>query len=105
MFRISVCTRIYLLLLCSVPSVFAEQSATSEGVVPPVVKFGGVLTDGNGKPLTGAVGVTFSLYKDSERIRRAVHRSGSKPKTSRPTRPATIQCERALLPSGRSRLR
>jgi hypothetical protein len=53
------------LLLCTVFSLFAEQTPTGESVVPPVVKFGGVLTDGS-KPLTGTVGVTFSLYKDSE---------------------------------------
>jgi hypothetical protein len=54
------------LAVCTVLSLFAQQSPTSESVVPPVVKFGGVLTDGSGKPLTGTVGVTFSLYKDSE---------------------------------------
>jgi len=31
-----------------------------------MVNFSGVLTDVNGKPLTGAVGVTFYLYKDAE---------------------------------------
>jgi len=31
-----------------------------------MVKFSGVLTEVNGKPLTGTVGVTFSLYKESE---------------------------------------
>ena len=38
----------------------------SQRIVPQVVKFGGVLTDVSGKPLTGTVGVTFSLYKDQE---------------------------------------
>jgi hypothetical protein len=31
-----------------------------------MVNFSGVLTDVNGKPLTGAVGVTFYLYQDSQ---------------------------------------
>jgi hypothetical protein len=35
-------------------------------MVPPMVNFSGVLTDLNGKPLTGKVGSTFSIYKDSE---------------------------------------
>lgn len=45
------------------------QQATGNvpiNVVPPLVKFGGVLVDGDGKPLTGTVGVTFSLYKDQQ---------------------------------------
>jgi len=52
-------------LICCVLRVSAQQPAAS-GIVPPVVKFGGVLTDVNSKPLTGTVGVTFSLYKDQE---------------------------------------
>jgi hypothetical protein len=59
--RLTLC----LSLICSVLRVSAQQPAAS-GIVPPVVKFGGVLTDVNNKPLTGAVGVTFSLYKDQE---------------------------------------
>jgi len=41
----------------------AQQPAS---VVPTLVNFSGVLTDANGKPLTGTVGVTFSLYKDQQ---------------------------------------
>jgi hypothetical protein len=52
-------------LICCVLQVYAEQPAAS-GIVPPVVKFGGVLTDASGKPVTGTVGVTFALYKDQE---------------------------------------
>jgi hypothetical protein len=35
-------------------------------VVPHLVRFGGVLTDISGRPLTGTVGVTFSLYADQQ---------------------------------------
>src|SRR5258708_38209830 len=35
-------------------------------VVPRLVRFGGVLADVSGKPLTGTVGVTFSLYADQQ---------------------------------------
>jgi hypothetical protein len=35
-------------------------------VVPTQVNFKGILSDLNGKPWTGTVGVTFYLYKDSE---------------------------------------
>ncbi len=59
---------VWLLLICSAFSLCAQQaaSAAANAVVPPVVKFSGVLTDINNKPVTGAVGVTFSLYKESE---------------------------------------
>jgi hypothetical protein len=57
-----------LLLICSMVSVSAQQAApaAANAVVPPVVKFIGVLTDTNNKPLTGTVGVTFSLYQQSQ---------------------------------------
>jgi hypothetical protein len=46
------------------------SSAVSTGVsgngtvVPQLVNYSGVLTDVNGKPLSGVVGVTFSLYQE-----------------------------------------
>jgi hypothetical protein len=40
--------------------------STNSAVVPQLVKYSGVLTDVNGNPLTGVVGVTFALYQDSE---------------------------------------
>ena len=47
---------------------FAQQRAGSQPVptVPNLVKFGGTLTDLNGKPMNHLVGVTFSLYADSQ---------------------------------------
>ena len=65
MLRNMVRLTLYLSLICCVLQVCAEQPAAS-GIVPPVVKFGGVLTDASGKPVTGTVGVTFALYKDQE---------------------------------------
>jgi hypothetical protein len=57
----------FLLFLCLLSSASAQQSsANSATVVPTLVNFTGVLTDASGKPLTSAVGITFSLYKDSE---------------------------------------
>jgi len=68
MLRTKLCLSIYVLLICLVVSVSAQQAApaAANAVVPPVVKFSGVLNDVNNKPLTGPVGVTFSLYKDSQ---------------------------------------
>jgi hypothetical protein len=68
MLRTKLCLSIYVLLICLVVSVSAQQAApaAANAVVPPVVKFSGVLNDVNNKPLTGPAGVTFSLYKDSQ---------------------------------------
>jgi hypothetical protein len=65
MLRHTVRLTICLSLICCVLRVSAQQPAAS-GIVPQLVKFGGVLTDVNNKPLSGTVGVTFSLYKDQE---------------------------------------
>jgi hypothetical protein len=56
-----------LLSFCSL-SIQAQQTVATDTnvIVPPLVNFSGVLTDLNGKPLTGMVGVTFLLYKDSQ---------------------------------------
>jgi hypothetical protein len=45
------------------PVSMAQQAAT---VVPTLVKYSAALTDLNGKPLSGVVGVTFLLYKDEQ---------------------------------------
>ena len=46
----------------------AANLSTSQpaSVVPQLMKFAGRLSDLNGKPLTGTVGVTFALYKDPQ---------------------------------------
>jgi trimeric autotransporter adhesin len=55
---------IVIVLLCSL--VGAQSTNSSNTVVPMLVQFSGVATDGNGKPLTGIVGVTFSLYQEQQ---------------------------------------
>jgi hypothetical protein len=54
---------VLLLVACVTTAGFAQQTET---VVPTMVNFSGILRDGNGKPLTGIVGVTFYLYKDEQ---------------------------------------
>jgi hypothetical protein len=68
MFRITVCVCAFLLLACCVFPMAAQQpaAASANAAVPPMVNFSGVLTDVNGKPMAGTVGVTFFLYKDSQ---------------------------------------
>jgi hypothetical protein len=44
----------------------SAPASTNNAVVPQLVNYSGVLTDGNGKPLTDVVGVTFALYQESE---------------------------------------
>jgi hypothetical protein len=51
------------LYLCAMPLSNAQQPSA---VVPTLIRFSGTLTDVGGKPLTGLVGVTFSLYKDEQ---------------------------------------
>jgi len=60
--RTSIGLCVGILLAGCVVSLSAQQAA----VVPPLVSFNGVLTDLNGKPLTGAVGVTFALYTEEQ---------------------------------------
>jgi hypothetical protein len=56
-----------MLLPCSLFGQERQTVATATNVVvPPLVNFTGVLTDVNGKPLTGTVGVTFSLYQGQQ---------------------------------------
>jgi hypothetical protein len=68
MLRAKLLLSVWLLLICSAISLSAQHAAlaAANAVVPPVVKFSGVLTDTNNKPLAGTVGVTFSLYQESE---------------------------------------
>jgi hypothetical protein len=51
-------------LIGCVSSISVAQQADT--VVPTLVSFSGTLTDINGKPLNGVVGVTFYLYKDEQ---------------------------------------
>jgi len=41
-------------------------ASVQESLVPRLVNFNGVATDLNGKPLSGIVGITFSIYKDQD---------------------------------------
>src|ERR1039458_5194650 len=62
------------MLLClfvaghSFPTLAQQSPVLGSGtvVLPPFVRFAGVLRDLNGNPLTEVVGVTFSLYTDSQ---------------------------------------
>ena len=53
-------------LLVSGSLAMRAQQSPDNTIVPQLVKFSGVLADSAGKPLTGIVGVTFSLYKDQQ---------------------------------------
>jgi hypothetical protein len=57
-----------LLILFSALQSFPQQHSLSEPnpIVPPLIRFSGVLTDPTGQPLTEVEGVTFSLYPDSQ---------------------------------------
>jgi hypothetical protein len=53
-----------LLIACVAGIASAQQNNTT--VVPSLVNFSGTLSSSDHKPLTGTLGVTFALYKDSE---------------------------------------
>jgi trimeric autotransporter adhesin len=55
-------------LLSLVVSLAAQTSSSSSAMaqVPPLIQFSNVAMDGNGKPLTGVVGITFSLYQEQQ---------------------------------------
>jgi hypothetical protein len=63
--RAYVASAALILLLSSWLSGAQQTLSTNTNIaVPPLVNFSGALTDINGKPITGIVGVTFLLYKD-----------------------------------------
>src|ERR1017187_4872528 len=55
-----------LMLLCAISFAQAQQTVATNNnsAVPQLVNYSGVLTDVNGKPLSGVVGVTFNLYSE-----------------------------------------
>jgi hypothetical protein len=52
------------------PNTLAPNASTTASSaspsVPRLVRFSGVAKDTDGKPLTGAIGITFLLYKDKQ---------------------------------------
>jgi len=67
MSRFVLCSSAAVVFLACVLAAFAQQAAVSApAIVPPMVSFSGVARDVGGKPLSGMVGITFSLYKEAE---------------------------------------
>jgi hypothetical protein len=64
-FRIG-CVMVGLLSLLLPMAAQTAGSNPASAQVPLLVNFSGVFTDVNGKPLTGVVGVTFSLYQEQQ---------------------------------------
>jgi hypothetical protein len=63
--EIRVAGAVIILLLSCVFSQAQQTVATNTNVaVPPLVNFSGTLTDSDGRPLSGTVAVTFSLYSE-----------------------------------------
>jgi hypothetical protein len=53
------------MVLGCIASLSSGQTTTS-AVVPPLVKFSASLSEVDGKPMIGVVGVTFYLYKSEQ---------------------------------------
>jgi hypothetical protein len=62
----SILAGLFLALLLSLATLTSAQTAAASSPVPMLVNYSGIVTDLNGKPMTGIHGVTFYLYKDSE---------------------------------------
>jgi hypothetical protein len=63
--KIQIMMSVIAVTLCGVFVQAQQVVATNTNVaVPPLVNFSGTLTDANGKPMTGTVAVTFSLYSE-----------------------------------------
>lgn len=58
-------TRLTTLLLCAILKLLA-QTATPSSTVPRLVSFSGIVTTADGKPLTGQVSITFSIYSEQQ---------------------------------------
>jgi hypothetical protein len=52
------------LCLSLVSPAVGQTPTTTASSLPRLVRFGGVLRNANGTPLTGLVGVTFALYSE-----------------------------------------
>ncbi|MGA2855690.1 MAG: hypothetical protein ABSE40_02410 [Candidatus Sulfotelmatobacter sp.] len=52
------------LVLSLTPLTAAQTAAQTASALPRLVRFGGAVKDLNGSPLTGEVGITFSLYSE-----------------------------------------
>jgi hypothetical protein len=54
----------FLLVLSLVSLTFAQTSSSNVSALPRLVRFGSTITELNGKPMTGVVGITFALYSE-----------------------------------------
>jgi len=56
------------LVIATLPSLLIAQqrTTTSSTIVPQLVNYSGKATDGQGKPISGITGITFSIYKEQD---------------------------------------
>src|SRR5580765_2299342 len=64
--KLQVLSLILLLFCCSMSHAQQLVATDTSVVVPPLMNFSSVLTDGNGKAITAETTVTFLLYKESQ---------------------------------------
>ena len=62
--RVMICTMAAFLspVLSLSQTTLAQAPGETASALPRLVRFGGVVKDVNGNPLTGVVGITFALY-------------------------------------------
>src|SRR5580658_5032562 len=64
--RLGNLTSVTLLAVCVPGMAFAQAATNSTMAVPRLIRFSGALGNMPGKPATGLVGVTFSLYEEEQ---------------------------------------
>src|ERR1700726_193147 len=58
---------LFMIVALCLPSGLAQQTSNSNtAAVPHFVRFGGLVKDAAGRPITGSLGITFALYRDQE---------------------------------------
>jgi hypothetical protein len=89
--KLRACFVVVTFLCAVVVSTPAQTAAPNSSLVstqiPRLIKFSGVAQNETRKPVTGVVGVTFSLYKDQQ----VAVRCGPRRRTCEPTRLDTTQ--------------
>ena len=58
------CRVVVFLLVLSLVSLSFAQTSSNASALPRLVRFGSSVTDLNGKPMTGVMGITFALYSE-----------------------------------------
>jgi hypothetical protein len=66
MIRIRAISIVWFLVTSCLSPLMAQSISAANGVVPPLINYSGKISDGEGGPLSGVVGITVSIYKNQD---------------------------------------